>query len=51
MILDARPRGAGVAAAEWDSVHQVSSINVALDAAIKNSVVAKYSGETKKLQV
>lgn len=32
LILDARPRRAGVAATEWDSIYQVTAIHVALDA-------------------
>lgn len=31
LVLDAGPRGAGVTAAEWNSIHQVLPIHVAAD--------------------
>lgn len=51
MILDARPWGAGVAAAKWDPIHQVSAINVALDAAKKTIELPRYGGEICMLGV
>lgn len=51
LVLDTGPRGAGVAAAERDAVHQVPPIHVALDATGRETAWLRFRGHLTKQQI